>query len=251
MAFCGEVVAGTRRTCQRTRPSGIPQDVEKEETTRQSCHCLGHDVNLNPGEVRMLLVTHYHERCGLAAFEYEWERKCRTQTITELMAQVPELKRQIDEVAMEKYKEEVFLDQMRDVIAELEYDPSLSWEDVENALDFFHQQGSPCRYVVRPFLHVAEARAMAMDIDAVDFYLRAVLWALNHGAVANGSSSCQSSLDVVRKLMGKPALAPIINTVREVEDGLLQRGAKTKAELDEEENTNTDYYKELDRMRLS
>lgn len=212
---------------------------------------VGHDENLNPGEVRMLLVTHYHERCRLAAFEYEWERKCRTQTITELMAQVPELKRQIDEVAMEKYKEEVFLDQMRDVIAELEYDPSLSWEEVENALDFFHQQGSPCRYVVRPFLHVAEARAMAMDIDAVDFYLRAVLWALNHGAVANGSSSRQSSLDVVRKLMGKPALAPIINTIREVEDGLLQRGAKTKAELDEEENTNTDYYKELDRMRLS
>ena len=51
--------------------------------------------------------------------------------------------------------------------------------------------------------------------------------------------------------MGKPALVPLINTLREVEGELLQRGAKTKAELDEEENTNTDYYKELDRMRLS
>ena len=90
-----------------------------------------------------------------------------------------------------------------------------------------------------------------MNIDAVDFYLHAVLWALKHGAVVNGSSSRQSSLDVVRKLMGKPALAPIINTLREVENCLLQRGAMTKAELDEEENSNTDYYKELDRMRVS
>ena len=90
-----------------------------------------------------------------------------------------------------------------------------------------------------------------MNIDAVDFYLHVVLWALKHGAVVNGASNRQSSLDVVRKLMGKPALAPIINTLREVESNLLQGGAKTKAELDEEENSNTDYYKELDRMRLS
>ena len=110
-------------------------------------------------------------------------------------------------------------------------------------LDFFRQQGSPYKYVVRPFLQVAEAKTLAMNIDAVDFYLHAVLWALKHGAVVNGS--------VVRKLMGKPALAPIINTLREVENCLLQRGAKTKAELDEEENSNTDYYKEPDRMRLS
>ncbi len=118
-------------------------------------------------------------------------------------------------------------------------------------LDFFRQQGSPYKNVVRPFLQVAEAKTLAMNIDAVDFYLHAVLWALKHGAVVNGSSSRQSSLDVVRKLMGKPALAPIINTLREVENCLLQRGAMTKAELDEEENSNTDYYKELDRMRLS
>ena len=103
----------------------------------------------------------------------------------------------------EKYKDEVFLDQMRDVIAELQYNPSLSWDEVEPVLDFFRQQGSPYKYVVRPFLQVAEAKTLAMNIDAVDFYLHAVLWALKHGAVANGSSSRQSSLDVVRKLMGK------------------------------------------------
>ena len=33
--------------------------------------------------------------------------------------------------------------------------------------------------------------------------------------------------------MGKPALDPIISTLREVESNLLQRGAKTKAELDD------------------
>ena len=212
---------------------------------------VGHDGKLNPGEVCMMLLTHYNERCWPAGFEYEWARKCRSLSIKELMEAVPELKQTIDDMVYEKYKDEVFLDQMRDVIAELQYNPSLSWDEVEPVLDFFRQQGSPYKYVVRPFLQVAEAKTLAMNIDAVDFYLHAVLWALKNGAVVNGSSSRQSSLDVVRKLMGKPALAPIINTLREVENCLLQRGAMTKAELDEEENSNTDYYKELDRMRLS
>ena len=212
---------------------------------------VGHDEKLNSGEVRMMLLTHYNERCWPAEFEFEWARKCRNLSIKELKEAVPELKQTIDDMVYEKYKEEVFLDQMRDVIAELEYDPSLSWEEVEPILDFFRQQGSPFKYVVRPFLQVAEMKAVAMNIDAVDFYLHAVLWALKHGAVVNGSSNRQSSLDVVRKLADKPALAPIIDTIREVENNLLQRGAKTKAELVEEENSNTDYYKELERMRLS
>ena len=167
------------------------------------------------------------------------------------MEAVPELKQTIDEQVKENYKEEVFLDLIKDVLTELEYDPSLLWDEVEPILDFFRQQGSPYKYVVRPFLQVAEMKAVAMNIDAVNFYLHAVLWALKHGAVVNGSSSRQSSLDVVRKLAGKPNLAPIIDTIREVESSLLQRGAKTKAELVEEENSNTDYYKELERMRLS
>jgi hypothetical protein len=212
---------------------------------------VGHDEKLNSGEVRMMLLTHYNERCWPADFEFEWARKCRNLSIKELKEAVPELKQTIDDMVYEKYKEEVFLDQMRDVIAELEYDPSLSWEEVEPILDFFRQQGSPFKYVVRPFLQVAEMKAVAMNIDAVDFYLHAVLWALKHGAVVNGSSNRQSSLDVVRKLADKPALAPIIDTIREVENNLLQRGAKTKAELVEDENSNTDYYKELERMRLS
>lgn len=211
---------------------------------------LGYDETLNPGEVRMLLITHYYERCWPQAFEFEWERKCRNLSIKELKDAVPELQQTIDKVVLDKYKEEVFLDLVSDVIVELEYDPSLSWEEVEAALDFFYQLGSPCKRVVRLFLLVAEQKALSKQIDAVAFYLRAVLWALNHGADVNGSSNRQSSLDVVRKLIAKPALAPIIDNLREVETELLKRGAKTKAELDNEENSNTDYYKELDQMRL-
>jgi hypothetical protein len=211
---------------------------------------VGHDEALKPGEVRMLLITHYHERCWPQAFEYEWQRKCRSHTIKELKDAVPELKQTIDKVVLDKYKEEVFLDQLRDVIVELEYNPFLSWEEVESALDFFYQQGSPCKHAVRPFLLVAEKEALSKKYDAVAFYLRAVMWALNHGADVNGSSNRQSSLDVVRKLISKSALAPIKDKLREVEAELLKRGAKTKAELDDEENTNTDYYKELETMRL-
>ncbi len=211
---------------------------------------VGHDEALKPGEVRMMLITHYYERCWPQAFEYEWARKCRTLSIKELKEAVPELRQAIDNVVLDKYKEEVFLDQMRDVIVDLEFNPSLSWEEAESALDFFYQQGSPCKHVVRPFLLVAEKKALSKKNDAVAFYLRAVMWALNHGADVNGSSNRQSSLDVVRKLISKSALAPIKDKLREVEAELLKRGAKTKAELDDEENSNTDYYKELETMRL-
>ena len=97
---------------------------------------------------------------------------------------------------------------------------------------------------------MAEKKALSKKNDAVAFYLRAVKWAMNHGADVNGSSNRQSSLDVVRKLISKSALAPIKDKLREVEAELLKRGAKTKAELDDEENSNTDYYKELETMRL-
>ena len=170
------------------------------------------------------------------------------------MEAVPKLKQTVNEVALEKYQEEVFFDQMREILADLRYDDSLSWAEVEPILDYFYQQGSPCTHVVKKYLKNAESYVaqggQSANLAAVEFYLHAVLWALRHEAVVNGADQKRSSLDIIRHLATVPALSPIIETIREVESNLLERGAMTKAELDKEERTNTDYFKELDRMRL-
>ena len=211
---------------------------------------VGHDKELKPGEVRMMLITHYNERSWPADFEFEWGDKVQTQSIKDLMAGVPELKKNVEETVMEKYREQVYLDQIRSVIGELKYDPSLSWEELDSILDFFYQQGSPCTFAVKTFLKKAEKNVSAKNLQAADFYLHAVLWALRHGAIVNGSDHKQSSLDIIKRLSENPDLTPIINTVREVESKLIQRGGKTKVELEHEINTNNDYFKELDRMRV-
>ena len=215
---------------------------------------VGYDDNLKPGEVRMMLITHYHERCFPPYFEYEWTDKCNRLSIKELMEATPELKQTINNEIREQYREEVFLDQMRDVLANLRYDDSLSWSEVEPIMDFFYKQGSPCTHVVKIYLKNAESYVtqggLSTNLATVELYLKAVLWAVKHGAVVNGVDKKRSSLDIIRYLARVPALSPIIETIREVESNLLERGAMTKAELVKEENTNTDYYKELDRMRL-
>ena len=87
--------------------------LKKTEQLGNLVIAVGHDEKLNPGEIRMMLLTYYNERCcPTAEFEDDWERKCRNLSIKELMEAVPELRQTIDDLVYEKYKEEVFLDQM-------------------------------------------------------------------------------------------------------------------------------------------
>lgn len=68
----------------------------------------------------MLMITHYHERCWPAQFEFDWSEKLRTISITKLMEDVPSLRKEVEEYALEKYQE-VFKDQLLDCIKGLKY----------------------------------------------------------------------------------------------------------------------------------
>ena len=203
---------------------------------------VGHDEKLKPSEVRMLLITYYNERRS-EPFEDEWSEKCSEVSIKDLMKAVPDLKKTIDNEVKDEYQEDVYYDQINHIIINLRYDTSLSWTEVETALDYFYQQGSSTTHAVNRFLYQAWNYSKTDDIKAIEFYLQAILWALNHGSAVNDSNN----IDLILYLATKESLIPLANMINEIEKELLKRGAMSGAELD----SNTDYFKELDQMRTA
>ncbi|MCQ2226976.1 MAG: hypothetical protein MJZ01_03575 [Bacteroidales bacterium] len=211
---------------------------------------VGHDASLKSGEVRMLFITHYHERCFPADFEFEWRKKCRTLSISELKDAVPELKEAIKDEILEKNQAEVYQDQLLPVLENIRYSDNISWEKTENALEFFVAEGSPVKLTLLYSLFDAVNRIRHNDIEAALFHIRVSLWALKHGssvtAVYKDMTPWDYTMEVSRNHNANKLGAPLL----ELKTALLTVGAKSCAQLKLEERTNSDYYKELDYMRL-
>lgn len=211
---------------------------------------VGHDESLKTGEVRMLFITHYHERCFPASFEFEWSRKCRTLSICELMKAIPELKKTIHEDIYEKNQAEVYQDQLLPVLEEIIYVDGVLWNDVEDALEFFLAEGSPIKHTSLYTLFDAVGRIKHNEIDAALFYIQVALWALKHGSSVNALYKNKSPLDYAMELSTHQNSKYLKDAIRELKASLISAGAKSSAQLKLEERANKDYFKELEYMRL-
>lgn len=208
-------------------------------------YAVGHSDTLKSGEVKVLFITHYNERCWPADFEFEWSDKCRKLPITELKKHVPALRRTIEKEAMKKYVEEVFQDQIGDLIINMEHYDGMEWDETRKALDYFLKKGSMIdkalfTYTVNAYL-AAKKRKPAM----AEFYIKAALWALEKGSIINYGSNSKSVLDFVQKTQGERLNNGLRTLVDNLHEKLLASGAKTFKELEAERQTNTDYWKEL------
>lgn len=212
---------------------------------------VGHSRELKPGEVRVLLVTHYHERCWPAQFEYVWSDYRRTMPITTLLEKVPALRGSVKEEIQPENQEEVFNDQLLDCVVGLKYYDGLLWDDAEKALNGFVQLGSPIRHSLRQYLSNAlEYYKKRDDHEAIMFFLKAARWAFEKGDIVNDCKKKKSSLDILQSIKAKE-LSPDAQCLVEVlETEMLSHGAKTFKELELERNSNSDYFRELDYLRI-
>jgi hypothetical protein len=195
----------------------------------------------------MLMITHYHERCWPAQFEFDWSEKLRTISITKLMEDVPSLRKEVEEYAMEKYQEEVFKDQLQDCIKGLKYFHNLSWEDARKGLDYFLSIGSPIKHALMSYVSNAK---QACTKEEIEFYLNAAIWAIENGDDVNACRKGASVLDIVADIIKKninDTTTALSSTLYKI---LKAHGAKSFKEIDQEYKNNTDYFKQLEYMKI-
>ena len=122
---------------------------------------VGHDDTLKPGEVRMLLVTNYNERCFPPSWEFEWGDKCRKLPITELCKEIPALKKHIEEDIYAEYREDDFHGLIKNRLKELNYHAGIDWQETLNALDYFLKLGSDVKNTLYTYTSKASSAALA------------------------------------------------------------------------------------------
>lgn len=222
-------------------------ELHKNRVIGSPIFAVGHDEHLKPGEVKMLMVTHYHERCWPAQFEYDWAEKLRTLSIASLMREAPALRKEVDEYVLDEYKEEVFQDQLLDCIKGMKYYYDVSWEDVRKALDYFLSIGSPIK---RALINYAYNAQRASGKAETEFYLHAAIWAVENGDDVNACRNGASVLDIVANIMEKCLNDTTITLSSTLYELLIARGAKSFKEIDQEYRNNTDYFKQLEYMKI-
>ena len=225
-------------------------ELRKHKVLGNPIYAIGHDESLNPGEVRMLMVTHYHERCWPEGFEYEWARKLRSLPVTQLMKDVPELRKEIDDSILECYQDEVFHDQLLECINGLNYYKDLSWEDAREALEYFFGLGSPIKRALLNYVRHAQACNKAQTKKA-EFYLNAALWALKKGDDINACTKKSSVLDIVTNIQKKNLSETANSLSASLAEALKAKGGRTFKDMYEEHKNNSDYFKELEYMKIN
>ena len=215
-------------------------------------YAVGHSDSIRPGEVRLLLVTFYHERCWPGEFEFEWTDKCRTLPITELQKCVPGLIKTVEEEALPQYVESVFHDQIVNCVTDLKYYKGLGWGATRKALEYFLEKGSAIERSLYEYVVNARNAIGRGHSRKAEFFLKASLWAVEKGAEVNYTFSIfstRTALDYVKEIQEKHLDSKVESLVKALEDTLLSRGAKTFGEMRAGRLANTDYFTELGYLR--
>lgn len=210
---------------------------------------VGHNEQLKSGEVRMLMIT-YHNGCEYSHhFEDEWHSKVKELPVSELQTHIPWLREEIKKNA-EKEEYGTLADNLwYNCISGLKYYEEQSWEDARDALEFFLQIGSPIDRALHSILLEAQSTVQKNNSQAFLFYLKAALWVLGKGGKVNEIRNNKTSLDILYEIM-KDISEEEVAHLKKLEYQMLQKGAKVYQELEEERETNTDYFKELEYMQL-
>lgn len=209
---------------------------------------IGHSPSLKKGEVRMLMVTCYNERCFPPQFEFEWYDKCRDLPISSLKTAIPTLHQDIEENIVEEYKQEVFQSYISQCINDLKYYPEQTWEEAEDALECFLKLGSEVKMAL--FNYMKQAATGFSEEGGIgpktEFFLRAAKWILGKTEAINvcDTSKKVTTLDLFNSiLIAKQCKdSPLLDELRST---LLAKGAVYYAERE----SNKDYFKELDYLK--
>ena len=227
----------------------IRYSIAKSEQLGRLEFALGHDDSLQAGETKMLMVTHYNERCFPPSIEFKWTNFLNKHSLDTIKANIPKLRKIVENKYRPEYIEEVWWDMLHDRINDINCHANRSWEETERVLDYFKNKDTTYLYGV----HWCVERFMACDMSKTDpyFYINKLRWLLKNGANVNFIKVGETGMDLLNKqpktlLNDFPVTESMINECKRL---MRQYGAMTMKELVASESENNDYRIELSRMR--
>lgn len=215
---------------------------------------LAHDGKLKKGETRMLVVTHYHERCWPPTWELDWVEERNELSLPAIKDRLKEIHRIIDEDVKEKYKDEVWKDQFWGGIYLIEYNWKRSWKETKEVLEYFKNHDSPILQGIRREAENASFTFTSSFNNSkrkCEFHYRKLKWLLENGADINAHFENKTALDILMnsKPFNEEDHTEYIESMKQKCIMFLKKhGAKTLQQIREEESKNQDYKVELDRM---
>lgn len=216
---------------------------------------VGHDDTLKPGSARMVLVTHYHERCWPADFEFNWQRESLgSKTYEEFCAAEKRMLDAIDEgLSDEKYREGVTSDQYTRFMFQLDWKEGRSWEETEKMLDAAVKHTdihtTLLAQYMGPLACGIKAVAAASE-EEISYASEITCWMLSHGAQPNRACNGSTALDTILSALDTfREESPKRTALLKVRECLVAHGAKTAEQLKaEDEAEGPSYEKSLARL---
>ena len=216
---------------------------------------VGHDATLKPDEVKLLMIKfdNYNEITP-EDFIIEWAKRCESEPISKLMEDFHPYQKILDDAKSDWYDCERTYNEYLDVlihycIEDLKYYDRLSWREAQNALNYFLDLGSSVHHALFNFLERAEEHVQQdtqkNHTNAVDFFLRAALWALRKGSLVNWYDNEHHPMDFLLEIKKKARNKTILSLIQKLETQMRAKGAVTTKERE----NNTDYFKELEYIR--
>ena len=210
---------------------------------------VGHDTALEPGTVSVLVITHYHERCFPQQFEFEWIDNCNECSLDELKGKEEEMKKAIEDIVLDQYKEEVLHDQYDGAFINISFDGRRSWEEAKPVYEYLSQKTS---YYLGQLRSYCFDLKQAETVEGMQYYLHLLKWILEKGANVNLVSSELTALDVIDNGIKHEDDKERVAILKKAFEALESFGAKSYSQLlAEEREKETDYQEELYRLRIS
>ena len=229
---------------------------------------IGQGESLQIGEVRMMMLIYYCDYFYEES-EIEWRKKKETLPISRLKDEIPCFRKVLAEQIRNTCKkmeinndsfdmvfrynfDNIFQENISKCISGLEYYEEQSWEQAQEALEFFLALGSPIQHALYQFLLQARKylkqymKKETPDNNATLFFLKAALWALEKGDTVHEFCEQTSSLNILHVMMKRSTDSAVNTLLYKIEAQMLERGAKTYREMEKERENNTDYFKELE-----
>ena len=219
-------------TAQITRFSQYLDNLDRHTLGR--AFAFGSDEKLQPGEVSVLLITHYNECCFPPHIQYEFVDVCKKRTPDELVLKDSELKEFTLTEIYEDHQEDFLQDCYDTAFGNISYNPSRSWEDTEKILEYLSSKSDAFKGDVMPTCKLIISRSRKQSSEHEQEYLLGYLkWLVSKGDNVNFIDGGRTSLDLIDRALQneKTTDAELLREAREI---LLSTGAKNYADFKDE-----------------
>lgn len=220
------------------------------------------DSSLSEGEVVALMVTHYNERCWPAMFEFDWIDDFNHCTLDELVKKEQKLKASIREQVKKEYREEVYEAQFAVPFYNVRYYSGRSWKESKKVLDWFLGHNPHGADNMDSFVEKIEYFYIRSTVGELEYLYRVLNWALSNGGDPNKIVNGKTCLDRIEETLScsweksgwdtRESISHFnrkIGIIEKCRDLLINRGAKTLAQLYSEESTIPELSEEIMKLR--